>query len=638
MVKIHCVAFLVCVLVRYACAADISGLDDEMIDICLDVNLDAFCFDYSNILDSPSGNSLLDMLQENQTPDDSYALEAPVLSNALDSVGINEGSSVSFSLSSPSTSASTIASTSTCSSIPSVQGCFSAGSAKRACDMEEKKDREQMVHKRQKTNTILSEANTGRMDKKEVCLVIEEFNRYFMYGVNVWVYIPLNVTEFAKNIAQRGLTSAYSKEIIKQCTASKEWLGHKFFWRVLIFFLNTLSLDIVTSNQLEDKNTIILKDRKIRSKLLLDYTRYHMCRSVSKCQGATKMEINCSLNILEDRSTADVFSVLRWLLYHVNIGHVSIVCDLTKTPISSNAFGRQIAALTKNWKGSRLCIDSLTLHFVLTQHMNASAIVKEFPSIPALKIYFRVSCHYQFGDVNQALKALLLNCPALEQLNIFGVYIGIGHIQMIVSILPKLVLLEVESLNLDMLQLCQRKKEERERETVSTEFPSIRTLKLLNLSNYKNGNIERFVGFFPSLNFVKLPTKYVSASLINAFSRLPYLRSLKIIDGLLLTETAVFLIEKLPNLETLCLGVKKLDAPLLQAFSKCTTMHILQLRGHYNTGFLSSLVCSSPLMNTLKVLDVYRYSKSGTTKLTPKDLSSKKTAMNNFGCVININR
>ncbi|KAI5193221.1 hypothetical protein NECID01_2184, partial [Nematocida sp. AWRm77] len=124
--------------------------------------------------------------------------------------------------------------------------------------------------------------------------------------------------------------------------------------------------------------------------------------------------------------------------------------------------------------------------------------------------------------------------------------------------------------------------------------------------------------------------------LIDALSKLRLLRSLETVNGLLTIETVKDLLERLPNLEYLCVGIDKLDNTLAQALSKCTSMHMLKLRGNYRSSFFTSLLQPSPLMSTLKVLDIYRYHKNNTNKFTPEDKHSKKAAIKNFGCKIQV--
>ncbi|KAI5191966.1 hypothetical protein NECID01_1734, partial [Nematocida sp. AWRm77] len=230
----------------------------------------------------------------------------------------------------------------------------------------------------------------------------------------------------------------------------------------------------------------------------------------------------------------------------------------------------------------------------------------------------------------QALKALLLHFPALEQLSVFGVSIGIGHIRTIASMFPQLTLLEVEFVALDKLALDQ--KEEEESMPLS---PGLKTLKMSELYNYSDAAIEKFVGLFPTLKNVQISGGDVVIPLINALSKLRLLRSLETVNGLLSIETAEYLLEKLPALECLSVGVNELDNKLAQALSRCTGMHTLKVRGNYTPGFLASLLQPSPLMRTLKALCVYRYTGVFSRgNFSIEDTHSKKAAMENFGCEI----
>ncbi|KAI5193286.1 hypothetical protein NECID01_2194, partial [Nematocida sp. AWRm77] len=304
-------------------------------------------------------------------------------------------------------------------------------SAKRACDTAEKEDREHNSGKRQKTKTTATKTNSSLMDGAVVRMVVEKFSRFFGDGAEIFNrYTPPYINKFAKDLAQRHLISVHSSEIVEQCTASEQWVGHNIFWRILTFFVDMLSLEIVELNRLESKKTVVLRNR-ISSKPLSECTDRHICRTIAKCRDAKRMEIQCNLSFLESRGTADVLPVPRWLLYHVNIECVGITCDLTEPNINSAMVGRQVAALTKEWKRRRVCIDSLALRFSLAQYMAAAAVVKECPSIPVLKIHFMDADPWKTGVVSQALKALLLHFPALEQLSVFGVSIGIGHIRTI---------------------------------------------------------------------------------------------------------------------------------------------------------------------------------------------------------------
>ncbi|KAI5190867.1 hypothetical protein NECID01_1162 [Nematocida sp. AWRm77] len=634
--KIHSVAFLVCVLVEYVCCADVGSVDVELTDICADVNLDIFYSDYSDILNSLYRHPPSNLLQENQTPADSCALEAPVLSNTLDSVGINEGSSFSFSLSSPSTSTSTI--TSVCSAISSAQGCSTAKNAKRVFDRTEKKVRAQNMAKKQKKKTTAAEANSGLMDGPKVCQAVQRFKIYFGERARIWTFLPMHIEEFVRDLAQRGLTSSYSKKIMKLCMASEPWVGHKVFWRMLAFFMDTLSLEVAGLNQLEDKKTAVIRDR-IRDKPLSEYSRQHICKAIAKFQEAERMEIECSLSILEGIGTTDVLAILRWLLYHVNIQCAGIACDLREVAMNSKVFGRQVAALTNAWRGNRLCIDSLTLYFTLAEYNDAAGIVKECSSIPVLKMHFIAADLCQVNDGKKALEALLLHCPALKQLSIFGLVIGIDSMQIITTMLPQLVLLEVEFLSLIFgLVLSQKEERESGRKNIAPEFLSLSTLKILKLYNFSGISAKQIVDLFPNLKCMQIPAKCIGISVIDALSSLRFLRSLELINGLLPVETAEYMLDKLPTLECLSVGVKDLDNSLAHALSKCAGMHTLNLRGIYTTGFLASLLQPSPLMCTLKVLCVYRYSRCVLDTLSPRDTYSKESAMAKFGCEVQVKR
>ncbi|KAI5192894.1 hypothetical protein NECID01_2123 [Nematocida sp. AWRm77] len=514
----------------------------------------------------------------------------------------------------------------------------SSSDAKRMHEEAEKKDGEQRVDKRQKTNTntsttaaMPSETNTALMDETEACLmIVEDFNRFFGKDTKVMSLMLKDMAEFSNDLAQRALTSAYSSKIVELCTASEKWRGHNVFWRMLTFFMDTLSLEIVELNRLEDKKTAVLRKRKTSGKLLSEYRREYIYRSIAKCQGSLRMEMQCNLNVLEGRDTADVLGVLRWLLYHVKIECVGITCDLTEAGMNRVVLGRQMEALTKEWRGCSLRIDSLSLRFNLAQYKDAAVVVKEFSWITVLKIHFIATDPWETGDTNQALKALLLHCSALEQLSVFGVPVSVEHIRTIAEILPQLVLLEVEFLTLKKLALGLEEKNE-----AMPVFPGLKTLKLLNMYNYSCAGIEKFVELFPNLKAVQISSRYVTTSLIDALSILRLLRSLETVNGLLPIETIEYLLERLPSLECLSVGVYNLDSKLAHALSKYTGMQTLKLRGKYTSGFFASLLQPSPLMNTLKALSVYRHSGSSyRDNFSAEDKDSKKTAMENFRCVV----
>ncbi|KAI5192941.1 hypothetical protein NECID01_2140 [Nematocida sp. AWRm77] len=447
---------------------------------------------------------------------------------------------------------------------------------------------------------------------------------------------PTGMPEFSKDLAQRGLTSVCSREIVEQCTASEHWLGHNMFWRMLMFFVDTLSLEIADSNRLEGKKTVVLRDRKLHKKPLSECSYKSMWNVISRYRDAERMEIQCSLNFLEGRSTVDVLCVLRWLLYHVKIEYVGIACDFTEPQITSEVLIRQIADLIKERRGSRVRIDSLALHFTLAQYMAAAGIVKKCPWITVLKIHFIDDDLYGDDDIEKALESLLPHCPALDQLSVFGIRIGIDHIQIITEILPQLVVLEVELLNLSMLTFGQKEKKKSNREAVPTEFPNISTLKVSDLYNYSGPGIKKFMGLFPNLKSIQILASFVTIPMIDALSRLRLLRSLEILNGTLFIETAEDLLEKLPGLECLYVGVKELDNKVAHALSKCTSMHTLSLRGRYTPGFLAFLLQPSPLMSTLKVLYFYKHSGFYKASFNAEDLSRKGSAMENFGCEVKI--
>ncbi|KAI5190905.1 hypothetical protein NECID01_1200 [Nematocida sp. AWRm77] len=602
----------------------------ELEMLCADINPDNFYSDYSDILDFLPRDNVQSVLQEEQALESSCVLNAPGPSNAVNTVGVNEGSSasVSASLSFPDISPA--------SSASSVQVQSPAGSAKRACDRAEKEDEEQKVCKRQKTETTTltaAETNSALMDETEACLAIEEFNRYFGEDTKVWINLSRSIIEFSKDLAQRGLTSVHSSEIVDLCTAPKKWLGHSVFWRMLMFFVDILFLYLTDLKRLEDKKTVVLRDRNKDSKPLSEYSYRSIYDTLNRCQGAERMEIECSLCYLEGRGMADVLGVLRWFLYHVKIKYVGITCDLTETGIHSEVLERQMEALTKEWKGKKIHIDSLSLYFNLAQYKEAAVIVKECPIIPALKIHFLDAALYQGNNINQTLEALLLHCPALEKLSIFGLEFDIEYIQMIAAMLPQLVLLEIELLSLDTLVLDL----EEEKESIPL-FPGLKTLKLTNIYHHSDVGIEKFVELFPNLKDVQISAIDVTIPLIDALSKPGILRSLEIINSSLPIKTAEYLLDKLLSLEYLSVGAKQLDTKLGHALSKCTNMRMLNLRGNYIPGFFSSLLRPSPLMSTLKYLSVYKYSGSCRGNLSAEDLSSKKAAIKNFGCTIEIRR
>ncbi|KAI5189770.1 hypothetical protein NECID01_0676 [Nematocida sp. AWRm77] len=624
-------------------STDFDSLDFEVTDelemMYADINPDNFYSDYFGILDSLSRDDWQNdarsaqqsVLQEEHALESSCALDVPALSNAVNTMAIDEGSfssdSVSASLSLPGTS--------TASAISSVQVQSPAGSAKRACDTAEKKDREQGTRKKQKTNTTATStatvANSALMDETEVCMAIEEFGRYFGKDAKVSGYMPRGMPEFAEYLAQRGLASVHSREIVELCTASKQWLGRHVFWRMLMLFVDTLSLELTDLNQLEDKKTVVLRDRTSKQPLS-EYRKKYIYYVIAKFRAAERMEMQCSLNVLEDRGTAGVLGVLRWLLHHVKIECVGITCDLTEAGMTSEVLGRQVEALTQEWRGSKVHIDSLSLHFNFAQYKDASVVVKEYPWITVLKMHFIGASRHSVDTRKQALEALLLHCPALEQLGVFGVRVSVEHIRAIAAMLPQLVLLEVSFLSLKKLVLGQKEEEES-----MQVFPGLKTLKLVKIYNYSDAGIVALVCLFPSLQSMQIPSRYVTTPLIDALSNLHLLRSLKTVNSLLSIETAVYLLEKLPTLECLSIGVKELDRTLAHGLSKHAGIHTLNLRGNYTPDFLSSLVQPSPLMSTLKVLCLWR--NSGTSyrsNFSTKDISSKDTAMKKFGCAIKI--
>ncbi|KAI5192488.1 hypothetical protein NECID01_1955 [Nematocida sp. AWRm77] len=515
------------------------------------------------------------------------------------------------------------------------QAC-SSSDAKRIHKEVEKEDGEQRVRKKQKTKTKTtatgSDANTALMDETEVRMAVKKFSRFFGDDTNISAYMPRDMAEFANDLAQRGLASVHSREIVKQCMASEQWRGHIVFWRMLLFFVDTHSLEVVELNRLEDKKTIVLRDRTSK-KPLSECVRQHISNTIAKFQGIERMEIQCSLGILERRSVTDVLNVLRWLLHHVNIQCVGISCDLTEAGMSSAALGRQVETLSKEWRGSTLRIDSLALYFNLAQYMTGAEIVKESPWVTVLKMHFIGAGLCQDDDINQALKALLLHFPALEQLCVFGLPIGIVHIQTIASMLPHLVLLEVGSLDLEKLALGQKEEEES-----MPVFPGLKTLKLSNIYNYSDAGMETFVELFSNLKFVQIPDRHTRSPLIDTLSKLPHLRSLETVNGSLSIETAEYLLEKLPSLECLSVGISNLDHVFAHVLSKYAGMRTLKLRGCYIPGFLDSLLQPSPLMNTLKVLTLYRNTGPSYRrgKFSAKDLSSKEASMEKFGRAVEI--
>ncbi|KAI5192491.1 hypothetical protein NECID01_1958 [Nematocida sp. AWRm77] len=634
MVRVVCCDWMILLCcAAFVCSIDINSLDfklaDELVMVCAGINTDNVCSSYSGILDSLPRASLHNnvnsaqqkVMQESQTPDDSRPLEAPGASNSVNSEDTNEDSSAA---SLPSTSASTA------SSIFSVQGCSPAASAKRAYDKAEKKDRKQKVRKKQKTMATDPEANAALMDESEIRFAVKKFRRCFGEYTMFMFRTPSGMVDFSKDLVQRGLTSAHSSKIVEQCMASEQWLGHDVFWRILVLFMDTLSLELINLNRLEDKKTIVLRNRTIQDKPVFECTREYIYKTIDKCRGAKRMEIECNLSFLESRGAADVPTILKWLLHHVKIECVGISCDLTEAGMSSVVFERQVEALSKEWRGNSVHIDSLALYFGFAQYMTAAEILKECPWATVLKMHFIDSDSWETGDTNQALKALLLHCPTLEQLSVIGGRVGISHIRTIAAMLPHLVLLEVELLSLSKLELGQ--KEEKESMLV---FPGLKTLKILSLYNYLGPDIKNLACLFPSLKLVQISVKNVASPLIDALSKLRLLRSLEIVNGSLPIETTEYLLEKLPSLECLSVGVKELDNKLAHALSKCTGMHTLKLRGNYIPGFLASLLQPSTLMTTLKVLSVWR--NSGSYKrgnFSADDLSSKKAAMKNFGCEV----
>ncbi|KAI5189934.1 hypothetical protein NECID01_0729 [Nematocida sp. AWRm77] len=613
------------------CSADFSSLDFELTDelemMCAYINPDNFYSDYSDILDFLPRDNVQKVLQEEQALKNSCALEVPEPSNTVNSVVVNNSSSVPASLSLPSTSPA--------SGTSSAQVQSPAGSSKRACDTAEKEDREEKARKRQKTETttlMAAEANSALMNEAEVYMAVEKFRRYFGEHTKFVSCMQQGALELAKDLAQRGLISTYSRKIMELCTASEKWLGHNVFWKMLMFFVDMISLEVVELNQLENKKTVVLRNRT-NKKPLSECTDRNICRTVVKCRGTEQMEMQCSLNVLEDRGTTDMLGVLRWLLYHVKIECVGITCDLTEEGMSSVVFGRQVGTLTKEWRGSRVRIDSLALHFRLAQYKEAAVVVKECPRILMLKIHFINDSMYRVGDRKQALEALLLHYPALEQLSVSGLCISIEHIQTIAAMLPQLELLEVEFLNLERPELDLKKEKK-----LMPVLPNLKTLKLPSIYKYLDALIKNLAYIFPNLKFVQISAMYVMPFLINALSKLPHLQSLEIINGLLLIEIVEYLLEKLPSLKCLSVGVYKLDNKLAHTLSKYTSMHTLNLRGQYTPGFLASLLQPSPLMCTLKVLCIWRNSGSCYTKgtLSAEDLSSKKAAMKKFGCAVEL--
>ncbi|KAI5192924.1 hypothetical protein NECID01_2134 [Nematocida sp. AWRm77] len=650
MVKIvHNVFLLVWACSVLVHGADVNSLEFELIsdveiEKCADTNPDNGCFSYSGIPDvlpranvqNDASNVRQNVLQENQALGNSRLLDMSALSTAVNSVEVNEGfsvsasSSASLSLSLPGTSTSTSTSTVTDSSISSLQVQPSAGSAKRACDTEVKEDGEQRARKRQKTSA--SEGNTALMDEAEVCMAVKEFNRRFGDGKKVMSHTPPGIAEFVKNLAQRALTSAHSSKIVELCTASEEWRGHSVFWILLMFFMDTMCLEIADLNRTENKKTVVLRDRKIYGKPLSKCTKDYIYKNTDKFRVAEQIEIQCSLSILESRGTENVLAVFRWLLYHVKIECVGITCDLRKTEMSSNTLRRQMTALTKEWRERRVRIDSLFLCIDPAEYMDATTVVKECSSIPVLKIHFIDADLWQIDDRKQELEALLLHCPALKELSLFGVCANISHIRMITATLPHLVHLEVGVLSLDNLVLDQKK----EKESMPV-FPGLKTLKLPSMYNYSYASIEKLVDVFPNLKCVQISAKNITSLLIYALSKLPLLRSLEIVNSFLSVETAEYLLEKLPSLECFSFGVKELDRTLAHGLSKHAGIHTLNLKGRYTPDFLSSLLQPSPLMSTLKVLCLWRNSGSSYRgKFSTKDLSSKKTAMMKFGCAVKI--
>ncbi|KAI5191553.1 hypothetical protein NECID01_1503 [Nematocida sp. AWRm77] len=517
----------------------------------------------------------------------------------------------------------------------SLQAC-SSSATKRIHEEAEKEDREQKAEKRQKVNTTAtsmgSETNTALMDETEVYRTIKEFGRYFGHSTIVGINLTRDIAEFANDLALRGLTSVHSSKIVELCTASEKWRGHSVFWRMLTLFVDTLSLEITDLNRLEDKKTIVLRDR-IRDKPLSEYSDRYIRYVIAKCRGSLRMEMHCSLNVLERRGTADVLSVLRWLLYHVKIECVETACDLTEAGMNSVVFGRQIVAFAKVWKSRMIRIDSLALRIDPTQNVEAAKIINLCSWVAVLKIHFIGAAIFQADVINQALKGLLLHCPALEQLSVFGVHISVEHIRTITAMLPQLVLLEVGVLNLVTFVLGQKN----EKESMPV-FPDLKTLKLTNIYIQSYLDIEKLVKFFPNLEDMQISVKNVTIPLIDALSSLRYLRSLKILNGIMLIETIEYLLEKLPALECLTVKINELNNSLAHVLSKYTGIHTLKLKGNYIPGFLASLLQPSPLMNTLKVLTVWRNPGASYRrgKFTIEDKYSKQTAMDKFECAIQV--
>ncbi|KAI5188450.1 hypothetical protein NECID01_0081 [Nematocida sp. AWRm77] len=499
--------------------------------------------------------------------------------------------------------------------------------AKRAHEEEERTDGGKNVDKRQRVKTKALKVNASLMDKTEACLVIEEFNRYFEGNAKVVSCMQQGMLELANDLAQRGLSSLHSREIIENCTASEKWLGGYVFWKMLLLFVDALSLDLTISNRLEDKKTVVLRVRRIREKSLSKHTDRHIYKTISKCRDAERMEIECNLSFMEEKGAENVLAVLRWLLYHVKIECVGIACDLTEAGMNSEVFERQLATLTQEWKGSRVRIDSLALRFSLAQYKEAAEIVKEYSSIPVLKIHFIDVSLLQDDDINQALETLLLNCSGVEQLSVFGAIIDTTHIRTITAMLPQLVFLKVESLTSE----CQKEEEES-----MPVFSGLKTLKISTEYKFSGIDIKKLVCLFPNLQTIQMPAKYVSYSRLDALSKLSHFRSLETVNGLLLIETVEYLLETLPTLECLAVEVHKLNNNLAQVLSKYVGMHTLKLRGKYTSGFLASLLRPSPLMSTLRVLEIYRYSIDTTNSFTLEDQRSRQEAMKKFGCMVQI--
>ncbi|KAI5190491.1 hypothetical protein NECID01_0997 [Nematocida sp. AWRm77] len=483
---------------------------------------------------------------------------------------------------------------------------------------------------KQKTPMIQETLSVNTNSSEE--LLLNAFNRLFKEET-LSIGLNTNIIEYWHQTMRKSMHTPEFAKLSEKLLASKKWIGHNIFWRLLVEFLNKLSLELSVENI--QNNSTATKRREATIKLTSPNTdtSHEMSAGeletiVSNCKGVQKMKIECNLKHLSQDDAMSTLSVFRWLLHHVGIQYLSI-CHIVHTDLRLHQPISLLNHLTQDSLGNMLYVESLFLEVHNKNCESALQILKEYSYISELSITTGKYLETTTIDPN-SLGEIFRLCSNMETLLLPNMTLCIDTLRE--CLLGNIKLKHLEIYNL-LLESKDQINYDRKTSFMSLPFLTVEYLKVAESCSYFESNMRTFVLSFPNLKSLDIVVKGITLIAIGQLSSLCNLTSLAVRNHSLINEHITQIVHCLPNLTCLFIYAFFLDESLARALFRASKLHTLNIQGNYIAGFLKYLF-QQPLVHSLKSLNIYRSGPITAEFLSPKDKEAQFYAKVYFNCIV----